>query len=206
MSDQLDLMRAVPAVAETLKSLQNRMAACRLCPLALSRNQVVPGTGPDNAAVAFVGEAPGYDEDLQGKPFVGASGGLLDKILAAMNLTREQVYTVNVVGCRPPNNRNPEEGETKACEPFFKGQLRLVKPRVIVTLGNTATHALIPGAAGILRLHGMWQTWEGIAVLPTFHPAYILRLGGVELEARKKDMWSDLKKVMKKLEEVQNGG
>ena len=138
----------------------------------------------------FVGEAPGEDEDLKGEPFVGKAGQLLTKMIEAMGLRRQDVYICNTVKCRPPNNRNPEPEELAACEPFLKGQLASVKPEVIVTLGKFAAQALLREQTPISRLRGQWREYEGIPVMPTFHPAYLLRD-----PSKKKETWEDLKKV-----------
>ena len=142
----------------------------------------------------FVGEAPGEDEDIKGEPFVGKAGQLLTKMIEAMGLAREDVYICNTVKCRPPNNRNPEPDELAACEPFLKGQLASVKPEVIVTLGKFAAQALLREQTPISRLRGTWREYEGIPVMPTFHPAYLLRS-----PQEKGRVWDDLQQVMKKL-------
>jgi DNA polymerase len=142
----------------------------------------------------FVGEAPGEDEDLQGLPFVGKAGQLLTKMIEAMGLKRDDVYICNTVKCRPPNNRNPEPDELEACEPYLKGQLGAVKPEAIVTLGKFAAQALLRDQTPISRLRGQWRDYEGIPLMPTFHPAYLLRSPG-----EKGKVWDDLKQVMAKL-------
>jgi DNA polymerase len=143
----------------------------------------------------FVGEGPGEDEDLQGIPFVGKAGALLDDIIKkGMGLARADVYIANVVKCRPPGNRNPEGPEIAACAPFLREQLRLVSPEVIVTLGKFAAHALLGIDTPITRLRGRWREYEGIPLMPTFHPAYLLRT-----PAAKKDVWEDIKQVMARL-------
>src|SRR5205814_1841818 len=146
-------------------------------------------------AIWDVGEAPGEDEDLQGFPFVGKAGQLLTKMIEAMGLRREDVYICNTVKCRPPNNRNPEPDELAACEPFLKGQLGAVKPEAIVTLGKFAAQSLLRDSTPITRLRGRWREYQGIPVMPTFHPAYLLRS-----PAEKGKVWEDLKQVMKKLQ------
>jgi DNA polymerase len=150
--------------------------------------------GDPKARLMFVGEGPGEDEDLKGEPFVGKAGQLLTKMIEAMGLRREDVYICNTVKCRPPNNRNPEPDELAACEPFLKGQLASVRPDAIVTLGKFAAQALLREQTPISRLRGQWREYEGIPVMPTFHPAYLLRS-----PQEKVKVWEDLQSVMKKL-------
>jgi uracil-DNA glycosylase len=178
----------------TLQSLEADLAGCTRCKLSKGRTNIVFGVGDAHAKLMFVGEAPGEDEDLQGIPFIGRAGQLLTKMIEAMGLSREQVYICNTVKCRPPNNRNPEPDELETCEPFLKGQLAAVKPTVIVTLGKFAAQALLREDTPISRLRGQWKEYEGIALMPTFHPAYLLRSPG-----EKGKVWDDLKQVMKKL-------
>jgi DNA polymerase len=144
--------------------------------------------------VVFVGEAPGADEDKSGEPFVGAAGELLTKMIGAMGLTRDQVYICNVVKCRPPGNRNPESDEIAACDPFLKAQIAAIKPTVIVTLGKFAAQTLLQETTAITRLRGKWRTYENIKLMPTFHPAYLLRS-----PEEKRKAWEDLQLVMKEL-------
>jgi uracil-DNA glycosylase family 4 len=150
----------------------------------------VLGYGNPAADLMFVGEAPGREEDEQGLPFVGAAGQLLTKIIEAMGTTREEVYIVNTVACRPPENRNPEPEEVAACRPFLQEQIRLVAPRVIVTLGTFATQAILGTDQPISVLRGRWQVAHGARVMPTFHPAYLLRS-----PKGKKDVWADMQLV-----------
>ena len=164
---------------------------CQRCKLhTLGRRQVVFGVGNPDADLMFVGEAPGADEDLQGEPFVGAAGQLLTKIIEAIGLTREQVYIANVIKCRPPGNRNPEPDEIAECEPFLLRQIESIKPKVIVALGTFAAHALLRTDAPISKLRGTFHEYHGAQLLPTFHPAYLLRS-----PERKRDVWDDMKKV-----------
>ena len=192
--------RADPAKVETvtklpvLEAVRTELGECTRCKLHKTRTNIVFGVGSPEARMMFVGEAPGEDEDLQGYPFVGKAGQLLTKMIEAMGLRREDVYICNTVKCRPPNNRNPEPDELLACEPFLKGQLGAVKPEVIVTLGKFAAQALLREQTPITRLRGQWREYEGIPVMPTFHPAYLLRS-----PAEKGKVWDDLKQVMKRL-------
>jgi len=178
----------------TLESVRADLGDCTRCKLHKGRHNIVFGVGNPRARLMFVGEAPGEDEDLQGFPFVGKAGQLLTKMIEAMGLKREDVYIANTVKCRPPNNRNPEPDELESCEPFLKGQLAAVRPEVIVTLGKFAAQSLLRDATPITRLRGQWRQYEGIPVMPTFHPAYLLRSPG-----EKGKVWEDLKQVMKKL-------
>jgi len=185
-------MPKLPIVS--LESVRSQMGECTLCKLHKGRHTIVFGVGNPRARLMFVGEAPGEDEDLKGEPFVGKAGQLLTKMIEAMGLRREDVYICNTVKCRPPNNRNPEPDELAACEPFLKGQLAAVEPEVIVTLGKFAAQALLREQTPITRLRGQWREYEGIPVMPTFHPAYLLRS-----PQEKGKVWDDLQSVMKKL-------
>lgn len=173
---------------------------CRACILAGQRSTVVFGEGNADARLVFVGEGPGEEEDRTGRPFVGRAGELLTKMIAAMGLRREDVYIANMVKCRPPGNRTPEPAEVAACMPFLLRQLQIIAPKVIVTLGNPATQNLLKTTIGITKLRGQWQKLpnlaeglEGIPVMPTFHPAYVLRNYN---ETTRSLVWSDLQKVM----------
>src|SRR4051812_29032377 len=177
-----------------LDAVRTEIGECTRCKLHKGRHNIVFGVGDPRARLMFVGEAPGEDEDLQGFPFVGKAGQLLTKMIEAMGLKRDDVYICNTVKCRPPNNRNPEPDELLACEPFLKGQLASVKPTAIVTLGKFAAQALLRDATPISRLRGQWREYEGIPVMPTFHPAYLLRS-----PQEKGKVWDDLQQVMKKL-------
>jgi len=179
---------------ETLDDLARIARACTQCKLAGTRTQVVYGVGNPNADLMFIGEAPGRDEDLQGEPFVGRAGQLLTDIIKAMKLTRDDVYIANVVKCRPPENRNPEPDELDACRPFIRRQIEMIKPRVIVTLGRFALQSLTGRDYGITSKRGQWLEYEGIRIMPTYHPAYLLRT-----PSAKKDVWQDMKQVMAEL-------
>jgi DNA polymerase len=173
--------------------LQHLVTGCARCPLCAERTQTVFGDGDRRAELMFIGEAPGRDEDAQGLPFVGAAGQLLTKMIGAMQFQRSEVYIANIVKCRPPRNRPPETAEAMACLPFLKRQIELLNPKVIVTLGATPLQFLV-GKTGIAREHGVWCEFAGIPVLPTFHPAYLLRA-----PERKREAWEDLKQVMVRL-------
>lgn len=184
-----------PVKRETLTDIRADLGECTRCPLARSRTCIVFGQGDPNARLVFVGEGPGSEEDRSGHPFVGAAGQLLTKIIAAMNLSRETVYLCNIVKCRPPGNRNPEPGEIRQCMPFLKRQLAAIRPRVICALGGVAARILLETDTPISRLRGRFYEVEGIPVMPTFHPAFLLRN-----PARKRDVWNDVQQVMKMLE------
>ena len=185
---------ALPTVAE--------LAACTRCPLAtLGRTHVVPGQGnADSPDFMFVGEAPGADEDRQGLAFVGAAGQFLTKMIAAMGYTREQVFIANICKCRPPNNRTPSPPEMAACVPYLKRQIKLIRPKCLVLLGNTAMRGLFPDT---LMRRGQWQMYEGIPAIGTFHPAYILRFDSARdpagLRRAKLEVWNTLKLALARL-------
>ncbi len=177
-----------------LADLQAQVEACTGCPLHQSRRNVVYGAGPVDAEIMIVGEGPGAEEDRQGVPFVGKAGKLLDKMLAAMGFDRSQVYIGNIVKCRPPDNRNPEREEMVACFPYLQQQIALVRPQVIIAMGGTAVRGLL-GIGGVTRVRGKWKLYRAeIPVMPTFHPAYLLRQ-----EEAKRDAWNDLKEVLRHL-------
>jgi uracil-DNA glycosylase len=160
------------------------------------RHRIVFGEGNAHADLVFVGEAPGADEDEQGRPFVGSAGQLLTKIIAAMGLRREDVYICNILKCRPPGNRNPQPNEITACEPFLIRQLEVIRPRVICALGSFAAHTLLKSEAPISALRGQFHRYQGIHLMPTYHPAYLLRNPGA-----KKQVWDDVQEIMKFLRE-----
>ena len=175
------------------EDLQARVATCRLCQLCTGRTNTVFGDGDPSARLMFIGEGPGYDEDQQGIPFVGKAGQLLTKMIQAMQFARSEVYIANIVKCRPPGNRNPEPEEVSACLPYLHRQIELVKPEVIVLLGAVPLRSLI-GGQSIRRERGEWRDYQGISVMPTFHPSYLLRL-----PQAKRDVWGDLQQVMQRL-------
>lgn len=177
--------------SELLQELRSDIGDCTRCKLAgLGRRQIVFGVGNPDADLMFVGEAPGRDEDEQGEPFVGRAGQLLTKIIEAIGLRREDVYIANVIKCRPPENRNPEPDEVATCEPFLFRQVDAIKPKVIVALGTFAAHALLKTDDPISRLRGRVFSYRGSQLVPTFHPAFLLRSPD-----RKRDTWEDMKKV-----------
>jgi DNA polymerase len=187
-------MTTVPA-CEDLDAVRKELGECSRCKLYKGRKTIVFGEGDPKPAIVFVGEGPGFEEDQQGRPFVGAAGQLLTDIIEkGMKVKRADVYICNIVKCRPPGNRNPEPDEVEACIRFVKQQIAVIKPKVIVTLGNVPTQNLLGTKAGITRLRGEWQEYEGIPVMPTFHPSYLLRSPGEKGKA-----WEDIKKVMTRL-------
>lgn len=180
------------------QSLYDEIYACEKCDLCQRIHNKVPGQGDINADLMFIGEGPGADEDLQGLAFVGAAGQLLTKMIAAMGMTREEVYICNIVKCRPPQNRVPDPTEAASCLPYLRQQVALVKPKVIVLLGSTAAKTLIREDFRITRERGKWIEKKGVWFMPTYHPAALLRD-----ESKKRDVWNDLKLVMAKLKELE---
>jgi len=183
--------------AETLSDIWSEIGDCTRCGLCEGRTQVVNTHGNPKARLMFVGEAPGADEDAQGKPFVGRAGQLLTKMIEAMGLKREEVIIGNVNRCRPPGNRQPTLEEAAICRPFLFREIATIKPEVIVVMGNTALRNLLEAREGITRVRGKFQDFRGIKVMPTFHPAYLLRD-----PSKKRETWADLKMVMEHLESV----
>lgn len=178
----------------TLEAVRAQLGDCQRCKLAGTRQTIVFGVGAADAALMFVGEAPGADEDRLGEPFVGKAGQLLDRMIEAMGWTRETVYISNTLKCRPPGNRDPEPDETESCAPFLARQIDAIAPRLIVTLGRPAAQLLLRTRAPISALRGRFHDYRGIRVMPTFHPAFLLRSPD-----RKRDAWADLKQVIDEL-------
>lgn len=179
---------------DSLEQVSSEIAACRTCPLHLHRTHVVPGEGAAPASLMLIGEGPGRQEDEEGRPFVGAAGKLLDRMLAAIHRDRSNVYIANVVKCRPPENRAPTDEEALSCAPFLSRQIALVDPAVIVTLGASATRLLLGPDARITKVRGQWHWLGERAVMPTFHPAFLLR------DPRQKRLvWEDLQLVAARL-------
>lgn len=179
-----------------LTVLADRVRACTSCVLCEKRKQTVFSRGNPTAELCFIGEGPGADEDAQGEPFVGKAGQLLDKMIGAMGMQRDDVYICNIVKCRPPENREPQPAEVAACMPYLTEQLEIVQPKVIVTLGNVPLKALF-NVQGIMKLRGTWRLYKGaVPVMPTYHPAYVLRNPTAQVRG---DVWNDLKLVMRQL-------
>jgi DNA polymerase len=180
------------AAAATLAELEATIQGCQACPLGAGRIRLVFGEGSPEAGLMFIGEGPGRDEDLKGRPFVGKAGELLDKMLGAIGVERSQVYIANIVKCRPPDNRTPTSPEAQCCTPYLRRQIELLRPKVIVTLGATPLRELLGVQTGITRIRGQWQQLDmlgGIPVMPTFHPAYVLRQYTPDV---RRAVWSDL--------------
>jgi DNA polymerase len=174
----------------SLEAIRSDIGDCRRCRLSEHRKTIVFGEGNAQARLVFVGEGPGAEEDATGRPFVGRAGQLLDKIIVAIGLNREEVYIANIVKCRPPGNRTPERDEVSTCEPFLWRQLAFIRPEVIVALGSPAFQCLLRTREPITRVRGEWREWNGIKVMPTFHPAFLLRSPD-----KKREVWEDMKKV-----------
>jgi DNA polymerase len=187
---------------QELLNLKNQIENCTLCGLSTTRTNAVFGMGNPVAEIFLIGEGPGYDEDIQGLPFVGRSGQLLDKILEACGFNRnEHVYIGNIVKCRPPENRTPSMSERETCLPYLYRQIQLVDPKIIILLGATALQGLIDPFAKITKLRGTWLNWNNRIVMPTYHPSALLRTPGL-----KKEAWEDFKKVVAKYRELVNPG
>jgi uracil-DNA glycosylase len=194
-------VRLTRSPEEALIAIREEIGDCTRCKLhRLGRHQIVFGVGNPSADLMFVGEAPGADEDVQGVPFVGRAGQLLTKIIEAIGLTRDQVYIANVIKCRPPDNRNPEPDEVETCEPFLFQQIDRIQPKVVVALGTFAAKALLKTQDSISRLRGRTYDYRGAKLIPTFHPAFLLRS-----PERKRDVWEDMKKVRALLQESADG-
>lgn len=182
------------AAEKTLAGIIEDMGDCRRCPLCRTRTNIVFGDGNEGAGLVFVGEAPGADEDMQGLPFVGKAGQLLTRIIEAMGLQRKDVYICNILKCRPPDNRNPKTEEIAACEPFLIRQLEVVRPKVICALGTFASQVLLKTEAPISVLRGRFHSYQGVSLMPTYHPAYLLRNPHA-----KRQVWEDVQLIMKVL-------
>jgi DNA polymerase len=180
-----------PTEVMTLEEIRQEMGDCRRCKLWKTRTHLVFGVGNPEARLMFIGEAPGAEEDQRGEPFVGEAGQLLNRMLNKMEISRQEVYITNVVKSRPPGNRNPTVEEIAACRPFLLKQIQVIRPRVIVTLGAIATHALLETKDPLNRLRGHWQQWRGFAVMPTYHPSYLLRVPQDRIKT-----WGDMQKVL----------
>ncbi len=179
----------------SLEAIATHISTCANCELCTERTNTVPGEGnAESPDIMFIGEGPGAEEDVQGRPFVGKAGKLLEKMIEAMGYARSEVYIANVVKCRPPNNRKPMREEMDRCLPYLRQQIKLIQPKIIVGLGGTAMEGLLGRAVGITRMRGVWQEYAGIKLMPTFHPSYLLRD-----PTKKKDAWTDLQLVLAEL-------
>ncbi len=182
---------------ETLAAIEKDLGDCSRCGLHKGRKRIVFGQGSPHARLVFVGEGPGYEEDVQGVPFVGAAGQLLTKILKAIQLTRDEVYICNIIKCRPPGNRNPQQDEIGQCLPFLQRQIKAIGPALICALGTFAAQTLLQTDVPISRLRGSFHTYAGIPLLPTYHPAYLLRNPD-----KKRDVWEDVQKLQRAYEQA----
>jgi len=179
---------------KVFSTLEQEIKACQACPLFKTRKNAVPGEGDIESDLMFVGEGPGREEDVQGRPFVGRAGQLLTRIIKAMKFERREVYITNVIKCRPPENRNPRITEIEKCQRFLLKQIELISPKVIVTLGNVPTRYFLNKTAGITSLRGRFYSYHDIKIMPTFHPSYLVR--NEANKELKKMVWEDMKKVM----------
>lgn len=186
----------VTALKYSWKQLYEELNACKECRLYATRTNVVPGEGNIHADIMFIGEGPGHDEDISGRPFVGAAGQLLNSMLESIKLTRDDVYIANIVKCRPPGNRTPEQSEALTCIKYLRAQTTLIKPGIIVCLGATAAKYVYSQDVRITRDRGVWINKKGVWILPTYHPAALLRD-----ESKKQDAWSDFKSISEKLKQ-----
>ena len=184
------------------EELQDKVKDCTRCDLSSSRKNTVFGEGSRHSPLVLVGEGPGSDEDGQGKPFIGKAGRLLTQILASVDIAREGVFITNVVKCRPPGNREPVPDEMMACSVFLETQLALLRPKILITLGNTPTKWLLRTSEGITSLRGRWIPWRGILLFPMFHPSYLLRNESRRKGSPKDLTWQDMKALREKIEEL----
>jgi DNA polymerase len=189
-ASEIKLDEPSPSRLVTLEEVRKELGDCKRCKLHRTRRTIVFGEGNEKATLMFIGEGPGYDEDVQGRPFVGKAGQLLTKIIESINLPREEVYIANIVKCRPPQNRNPESDEIESCNAFLMKQIRAVQPKIICALGTFAAQTLLKTDTKISALRGKLFDLEGIKVIPTYHPAFLLRN-----PERKREVWEDMKKI-----------
>ncbi|MFZ5980506.1 MAG: uracil-DNA glycosylase [Candidatus Zixiibacteriota bacterium] len=196
-ASQSAMMLVQAATYGSVEEHRGAICECRQCPLWETRNKFVYGDGNPHAALMFIGEAPGADEDRLGKPFVGRAGQLLDRILAAIELTRADVYICNILKCRPPNNRDPQPDEMAKCFPYLREQVRLVRPKLICALGRIAAQALLNTTTPLGKMRGHWHEYESVPLLVTYHPAALLRF-----PAYKKDTWEDMKILKARYDEI----
>jgi len=195
LAERVSVRREQKAAA--LLTLRQELQNCMKCGLGQGRTKLVFGQGDADADLLFIGEAPGFHEDQQGIPFVGRAGQLLTRIIEAIGLTRDQVYIANICKCRPPGNRAPLADEAAACFPFLLQQIEIIRPRIVVTMGNPATQTLLQTREGITRMRGRFTDWQGMEVMPTFHPSYLLRN-----PAAKRQVWEDMQKVWRRMREL----
>ncbi len=182
--------KKIPHPQVSLTEVRGELGECKRCKLHLTRRHIVFGEGSEKAQLVFIGEAPGEDEDRQGRPFVGKAGQLLTRIINAIGLSREDVYITNIIKCRPPHNRNPQQDEIATCEPFLNKQLEVIRPKIICALGTYAAQTLLKTNEKISQMRGRFYVYRGIKVMPTYHPAFLLRN-----PHKKKEAWDDMKKI-----------
>lgn len=187
-----------PSLRPTLSEIREELGDCQRCRLSKTRQNIVFGSGNPRARLVFVGEAPGYEEDVKGEPFVGPAGQLLTKIIHAIELTREAVYILNVLKCRPPKNRNPRPDEVATCSPFMNRQINTINPDFICALGKFATQTLLQTDRPISRLRGQFYDYQGIQLMPTFHPSYLLHN-----PEKKREVWQDMQKLMAAMKQAE---
>jgi DNA polymerase len=190
LSSAREVDKPNPSSMLTLAEIQKELEDCKRCKLHRARKTIVFGEGNEKARLMFVGEGPGYDEDVQGRPFVGRAGQLLTKIIQSINLPREEVYITNIIKCRPPQNRNPEPDEIQSCHPFLMKQIRVIQPKIICALGTFSAQTLLKTDTKITALRGKFYDLDEIKVIPTYHPAFLLRN-----PERKREVWEDMKKI-----------
>jgi uracil-DNA glycosylase family 4 len=192
--DPEDTGEKLSSFIRTLDDVRRELGDCKRCPLHLTRRNLVFGEGNPSAGLVFIGEAPGEEEDLQGRPFVGRAGQLLTRIIEAMGFERQEVYICNILKCRPPRNRNPKQEEMETCEPFLIQQIEAIRPKVICALGSFAARRILQTDVPITVLRGKFHEFRGVRVMPTYHPAYLLRNPDA-----KKQVWEDVQLIMKVL-------
>ncbi len=189
-SSEIGHVAPPPSRILTLAEVREELGDCKRCKLHRTRRTIVFGEGNEKATLMFIGEGPGYDEDVQGRPFVGRAGQLLTKIIESIHLSREEVYIANIIKCRPPQNRNPEPDEIRSCNPFLTKQINAIRPKIICALGTFSAQTLLKTDTKISALRGKFYDLEGIKVIPTYHPAFLLRN-----PERKREVWEDMKKI-----------
>jgi DNA polymerase len=189
-TSEMEADKHVPCHVITLEEVRKELGDCKRCKLHRTRRTIVFGEGNERATLMFIGEGPGYDEDVQGRPFVGKAGQLLTKIIQSINLPREEVYIANIIKCRPPQNRNPEPDEIQSCHPFLMKQIDAIQPKIICALGTFSAQTLLKTDTKITALRGKVFDLEGIKVIPTYHPAFLLRNPD-----KKREVWEDMKKI-----------
>ena len=190
-ASEIKLDEPGPSHIITLEEVRKELGDCKRCKLHRTRQTIVFGEGNEKATLMLIGEGPGYDEDVKGRPFVGKAGQLLTKILQSINLPREEVYIANIIKCRPPQNRNPEPDEIESCHPFLMKQIKVIQPKIICALGTFSAQTLLKTDVKISALRGKFYDLEGIKVIPTYHPAFLLRN-----PERKREVWEDMKKIV----------